>query len=127
MKRYGMFKAVKMVLFLAAFISLAGVAVMLLWNALIPAVFDGVQITWIQALGLLILARILVGGRGYGGFGASRRGRWRERWESKIASMSPDERKKWQEEFGRSCWGRTSAVGEGHAEERGPIKAKTEA
>ena len=127
MKRYWMFKAVKMVLFLAAFVLLAGVAVMLLWNALVPAIFDGVQITWIQALGLLILARILVGGRGHVGSGAYRRGRWRERWESKIASMSPDERKKWQDEFGRSCWGRTSAVGEGHTEEGGPIEAKTEA
>ena len=106
-----------MALFLAAFVLLAGFAVMLLWNALIPAIFDGPPITWIQALGLLILARILVGGRGRGGFGASRRGRWRERWESKIASMSPDERKKWQAEAGRSCSGRTSAVGEGHTGE----------
>ena len=124
MKRYWMFKAVRMVLFLAAFVLLAGVAVMLLWNALVPAIFDGVRITWIQALGLLILARILAGGRSHVGSGARR---WRERWESKIASMSQDERKKWQEEFGRSCWGRTSAVGEGHTEEGGPIEAKTEA
>ena len=116
MKRHWMFKAVRMVLFLAAFVLLAGVAVMVLWNALVPAIFGGVQITWIQALGLLILARILTSGRGRVGFGAYGRGRWRERWESKIASMSPDERKKWQEEFGRSCWGRTSAVSEGHTE-----------
>ncbi len=127
MKRYWMFKAVRMVLFVAAFVLLAGVAVMLLWNALVPAIFDGPQITWIQALGLLILARILAGGRGHSGFGAHRRGRWRERWESKMASMSPDERKKWQEEFGRSCWGRTSAAtGGAYTEEGGPIEAKTE-
>ena len=117
MKRYWMFRAVRMVLFLAAFVLLAGLAVMLLWNALVPAIFDGPQITWIQALGLLILARILAGGGGRGGFGASRRGRWRERWESKVASMSPDDRKKWQAEFGRSCAGRTSVVGEGHTGE----------
>ena len=65
MKRYWMFKALRMVLFLATFVLLAGVAVMLLWNALVPAIFDGPQITWIQALGLLLLARILAGGRGH--------------------------------------------------------------
>ena len=127
MKRYWMFKALRMVLFLAAFVLLAGVAVMLLWNALVPAIFDGPQITWIQALGLLLLARILAGGRGHSGFGAHRRSRWRERWEAKMASMGPDERKKWQEEVGRSCWGRTSAAGDGHTEEGGPLEAKTEA
>ena len=126
MKRNRMFKAVRMVSFLAAIVLLAGVAVMLLWNALVPAIFDGPQITWIQALGLLILARLLAGGRGHSGFGAYRRGRWRERWESKIASMSPDERKKWQAEFGRSCSGRTSTVGEGSMGEGDPIEVKTE-
>ena len=89
MKRYWMFKAVKMAIFFAGFVLLAGVAVMLLWNALIPAIFDGTRITWIQALGLLLLARILVGGRGHSGFSSHRRGYWRERWESKLASMSP--------------------------------------
>ncbi len=79
MKRHWMFKAVKMALLFAAFVLLAGFAVMLLWNALVPAIFDS-RITLIQALGLLILARILVGGRGRSGFGAHRRGRWRERW-----------------------------------------------
>ena len=58
MKRKWMFRAVRMALFLAAFVLLAGFAVMLLWNALVPAIFDGPPITWIQALGLLILARI---------------------------------------------------------------------
>jgi hypothetical protein len=121
-----MFKAVRMVLFLVAFVLLAGVAVMLLWNALVPTIFDGPHITWIQALGLLILARILTGGRGHGGFGASRRARWRERWESKLAGMSPDERKRWQAEFGRSCSGRTSAAGVEHTGESDPIEAKME-
>ena len=116
MKRYWMFKATRMALFFAAFVLLAGVAVMLLWNALVPEIFDGPRVTWMQALGVLILARILAGGRGHGGFGGSGRRRWRERWEAIIANMSPEERKKWQDEFGSSCSGRTSAVGEGRAE-----------
>ncbi len=42
--------------------------------------------------------------------------------------MSPEERKKWKEEVGRHmCWGDTNDMGEGQAEEDGPIEAKTEA
>ena len=89
MNRYWMFKAVKMAILFAGFVLLAGVAVMLLWNALIPAIFDGTRITWIQALGLLLLARILVGGRGHSCFGSHRRRYWRERW---AAEKRPGER-----------------------------------
>ena len=69
MKRYWVFKAGKMMILFAGFVLLAGVAVMLLWNALIPTIFDVARITLIQALGLLILARILFCGRGGSGFG----------------------------------------------------------
>lgn len=120
-----MFKAVKMVFLFAAFVVLTGFAVMLLWNTLLPGIFGTPQITWIQALGLLILARILIGGIGHSGFGGYTGGRWRKRWESKMASMSPDERKKWKKEFGRSCWGRTSAEDEGQTEQGSPVEAKT--
>ncbi len=124
MKRYWMFRTLKMLPLFAVFIVLAGVVVMLLWNALVPAIFGFTQITWLQALGLMILARILVGGRSHiGGLGG--RGRWRERWEAKLASMSPDERKKWQQEFGRSCWGHTSPGGEESTEQGSPLEAKT--
>ena len=126
MKRYWLFKVAKMIILFVGLVLLAGVAVMLLWNALIPTIFDVGRITWIQALGLLILARILVGGRGRHGFGWRRH--WRERWESKAAKMSPEERKKWKEEAGRHmCWGDTVKMGEERVDEGGPIEAKTEA
>ncbi len=127
MKRYWMVKGAKMLVLFAGFVLLASVALMLLWNALIPAIFDGAQITLIQALGLLILTRILVGGRGRG-FGMYRGGRWRKRWESKMANMSPEERKKWKEEVGRHmCWSGSDDLGDGQAAEGGPVEAKTEA
>ncbi len=128
MKRYWVFKAGKMMVLFAGFVLLAGVAVMLLWNALIPTIFDVARITLIQALGLLILARILVGGRGMSGFGWHRGSHWRKRWESRMANMSPEERKKWKEKVGRHmCWGDTNDMGEGQADEGGSIEAKTEA
>ena len=50
MKRYWIVKGAKMSVPFAGFVLLASVTVMLLWNALIPAIFDGAQITLIQAL-----------------------------------------------------------------------------
>jgi len=40
------------------------VAVRLLWNALLPQVFSLPQISYLQAVGLLILSRLLFGGIG---------------------------------------------------------------
>lgn len=40
--------------------------VMLLWNWLMPAIFGLIAINFWQALGLLVLARILFGGMGFG-------------------------------------------------------------
>ena len=45
-------------------LALLGLAEMLLWNALIPDIFHGPELNYWQALGLLVLARILVGFRG---------------------------------------------------------------
>ncbi len=39
-------------------------AVMLLWNWLMPAIFGLITISFWQAMGLLVLARILIGGFG---------------------------------------------------------------
>ncbi len=43
-------------------VALFGFIVMNLWNVVVPAVFGGKIITFWQALGLLVLTRILVGG-----------------------------------------------------------------
>ena len=74
-----------------------GAAVMLLWNALLPQLFGLPPINYLQAAGLLLLARLLFGGFGHGGLrGAGGDGRlfhhgnkFREKW----MNMSADERK----------------------------------
>lgn len=63
-------------LFIAIFALLVW-ATMLLWNALLPAIFGIVTITYWQALGLLVLGRLLFGGFGRGGGGMHRFGRHR--------------------------------------------------
>jgi hypothetical protein len=77
-----------------------GFLVMSLWNWLAPTVFAGHTITFWQALGLLVLSRILVGGwRGGAGPGKHSRRRMLERWER----MSPEEREKFRQGLGEGC------------------------
>ena len=95
MKRnnYKRFKA-RFVVFILAIIALGGLVTMLLWNALIPAIFGLKAITFFQALGLLVLSRILFGnfpGRRFGG-GNERRRHWRHKMKEKWENMSPEER-----------------------------------
>ena len=59
---------------LVAIAAVFGVAVMLLWNALIPTIFGLTVINFWQALGLLVLARILFGGFGHRGMKGGMRG-----------------------------------------------------
>ena len=83
-----------------------GLIVMLLWNALIPVLFHGPEVGYWQAVGLLVLTRVLVGIRG-------RRGimhgiwhwrkwgppwRWRKRgWRLDEAFKDPNNCGPWQE------------------------------
>jgi hypothetical protein len=79
----------KIVLLVALAAAVVGAAVMLLWNALLPALFGWPAISFWQALGLLLLSRILVGGlRGHWGHG----GHWRARMASRWHQMSEEER-----------------------------------
>lgn len=80
--------------------------VMRLWNWLMPELFGLHVLTYWQALGILVLSKILFGGffRGHRGWqgGMNWRRRMLERWEQ----MSPEEREKFRERM-RQCgpWG----------------------
>ena len=77
-----------------------GLAVMLLWNWLIPVLFVGTpQIGFWQALGILALSKIL-----FGGFRGGGHEYWRER-RQRWAKMTPQERDQLKSHFSR-CWGR---------------------
>lgn len=94
----------------AGFVALFGELVMHLWNWLLPPLFGWHAIGFWQALGLLILCRILFGG--FGGHGRDRRGRWRrkdfERWEQ----MTPEEREILRQSLRRRCGGFASPSAE---------------
>ena len=91
-----------------------GFIVMGLWNWLGPAVFGARAITFWQALGILILSKILFGGfRGRPGYGGHWRRRMRERWEQ----MSPEERERFRQGAFGAC-GRASDTAPGSPKPR---------
>ena len=85
-----------------AFLALFGFVVMSLWNWLVPTLFGWHHITYWQAVGVLILSKIL-----FGGFRGGRHGppgwRWRRRMMERWAQMTPEEREKFREEMRGHC------------------------
>jgi hypothetical protein len=74
-----------------------GLAAMLLWNLLMPQIFALPSISFLQAVGLLILARLLFGGMGAGLLqhaGHHHAGHWgaKDKLREKWMKMSEDER-----------------------------------
>jgi len=75
--------------------AIGGAAVMLLWNWLMPPLFGRPEVTFGQALGLLVLCRILFGGGGRHGFRrpnwtAEEKARFRQRVRERLG-LGPTE------------------------------------
>lgn len=87
---------------------LAGVAVlgwvvMALWNSLLPAIFVGVrEIGYFQALGLLLLSKILFGSF-HGRCGGH--ARWHQ---SRLEGMTPEEREQFRSGMRLGCFRKPS-------------------
>jgi len=93
MKSYRLWKVLKIVVIVSVAINLFGFVIMQLWNWLMPAVFGLRAISFAQALGLLVLSKILFGGfHRHGGCGRGWKGRMQERW----AQMTPEERERFR-------------------------------
>lgn len=93
---------------------------MLLWNVLMPAIFNFSIITFWQALGLLVLARLLFGGW---------HRPWRNNWSqppmnhelrNKLKNMSPEEKKEFfrKMHYDRSMWRRQYCLDDEHSDEK---------
>src|SRR5688572_9218654 len=84
-----------------------GFIVMWLWNNVLVPVTGISEVTFWQALGILVLSKILFGS--FSGGGRSRsswRGRWRERMQQKWANMTPEERERFKEKYkDKWCYG----------------------
>ena len=88
-------------LIILAFLALFSFIVYELWNGVLADVIGVKTINYWQALGILVLARIL-----FGGFPFKRGGPpWRRGMMEHWQSLTPEEREKIREEMRRRCGG----------------------
>lgn len=112
-KNYKGKKALGLLVFLAFFAAAAAI-IMLLWNAIIPAVIGWGTLTYWYACGLLLLCRLLFTGFGRMGFGYPMMGlgfhkkhmNHMAEMREKMSGMSREERREYirrrMEEFGNN-------------------------
>lgn len=87
---------------IAAVLFIGGYIIMLLWNSIMPDVFHLGTITYWQAIGIFILAKILFGSFGKKGCGYGR-GYRRHFWKEKWMNMTDEEKAKFKEEWKNRC------------------------
>ena len=96
---------------LTVFAFIGGEIVKLLWNWLVPPLFGWREVTFWQALGLLALSRILVGGFGLHGGARGRGGRPFARVADRVAdrvgdrwdAMTLEERERFRQRVRERC------------------------
>jgi hypothetical protein len=101
MKRKWFWKVPGIILIVIVAVAVLGAVVQHLWNWLIPAIVGWHAINFWQAVGILLLSKILFGGfRGRGG------NHWRHRMGERWEKMSPEEREKFSQGMRRRCGNR---------------------
>jgi hypothetical protein len=100
MRRNWALKGLKIALFVIVLVAVLGFVVMSLWNSLMPSLFGWHLINFWQAVGILLLSKILFGGfRG----GPGRHMYWRSRMKARWEHMTPEEREKFREGMRGRC------------------------
>ena len=92
-------------LFILAMLLLLPYVIMLLWNGILPAVIGVKSITYLQAMGLFILSRIMFGGFKSGGRPGRPSGFQKSAFAERMMHMNEEEKaafkEKWKERFGK--------------------------
>jgi hypothetical protein len=105
-----------------AIIALVSLVVEHLWNWLMPSIFGLRLITYWQAMGLLVLSKLLLGGfhkHGPGGNKWSERREWKRRMKARWAGMTPEEQERFKQGMKRYAYEYKSRWG-CHPREQGP-------
>jgi hypothetical protein len=92
----------KCALFILLAVAVVGFVLMALWNWLVPVLFQGPAITYWQAMGLLLLSKIL-----FSGLGAKRAQAcdqnaapyWKNRLYEKFSTMKPEDREAFKQKM----------------------------
>ena len=106
--KFRILKGIKIAVAIAFFITLFGFITMHLWNWLVPELFHGPIISFCQAIGLVVLSKILFGGfhRGWGGrrhWGHNPK-HWKQLMKAHIAGMTPEQKEKFKNKCGAKYW-----------------------
>ncbi len=110
-KKFWIKKIVGFTVMAFAFGALLSYVVMLLWNGVLAVVVPVATISFAQAIGLLVLSKILFGGF-HGKWGGGRGMQWKNELSEKWHTMSPDERDRMKEEWRNRCgtWRKPNAA-----------------
>lgn len=100
-KKFWIKKIIGFTMIAVACLALLAWVVMLLWNGVLAEVVQVSTVTYWQALGLLVLSKILFGG--FRGKGGDYKKRWKEKMEQKLSGLSEEEREKIKEEWKHRC------------------------
>lgn len=114
LRKFGVAKIIGFTLLFIGGVLLFSWAVMALWNGVLVSSVAGVRsISFIQALGILVLSKILFGfgggrgwrRRGYGGY-------WNKEMKEKWTTMTPEEKDRMKQEWRNRCrnWGTAEEV-----------------
>ena len=107
MKKNWIKRGLMIFIFVIAAILLFSAVVMALWNAILPAVLGVQTISFIQAMGILLLSKILFGGfHGKKSWGGEHAGPWKQKMGEKWNMMTPEDREKFKSEWKNRCGGR---------------------
>ncbi|MFZ4544023.1 MAG: hypothetical protein ACOYOA_08240 [Saprospiraceae bacterium] len=90
-----------------SFFVLIGWTTMTLWNILIPTIFGLSSISFWQAIGLLLLSRILFGGFWNGAWKSrhwqQKKDHWKQKMQDRWSTMSEDEKIEWKNRLEKHC------------------------
>ena len=103
--------------FIALAVAALGTVTMLLWNWLVPALFNGPMITFGETLGILLLSKILFGGwKGKRWKNhhchSGKHTYWKTKIEERMANMTPEEREKFKQKYSHCGWNHSESTSE---------------
>ena len=90
-------------LFFIAALFLLPYIVMLLWNTILPAVIGVKTITYLQAVGIFLLSKILFGGFRFGGKHHYRHKMMKQHFQDKFMTMNSEERENFKQKWREKC------------------------
>lgn len=101
-KQFWVRKIIGFIVCVLAFAAMLGWVVMSLWNNVLTDVVPVPFISFWQALGILLLSKILFGGF-HGKLGGGARRMWGREMREKWQHMTPEEKEKMKEEWRDRC------------------------